>query len=361
MLSHLAAILLASTVGIASAFPLVTYDDDILHSLDKRQCAATLSFANNLLENLHNLMLGAGNDDFSGVADESYIGRAVNLVITDWNSYIGGSYDDAQWLILACWKIADYKYARGQDGSNYITAAQKIYDIIETKWDTSTCGGGVWWSSAEDYKNAVTNELFLYISAKGYLRGFGQKYLDNAIKEWNWLSASGMRNSDGLYNDGLTSDCKNNGQTTWIYNQGVVASGLAALASATNNPSLLDQAEITLDATISHLTQNGILKESCDNAASSTGACNNDQKCFKGIWMKHLQYYLDEANDPARTAKYSGFIGAQESAIVHYGTGAANICGSVWYAPDQGGSQFTVQTANAGIEGSVAAAKYGPC
>lgn len=54
--------------------------------------------------------------------------------------------------------------------------------------------------------------------------------------------------------------------------------------------------------------------------------------------MKHLQYYLDTVNDPARTAKYSGFINAQGSAIVHYGTGPGYTVGSVWYAPNAGAS-----------------------
>jgi hypothetical protein len=44
----------------------------------------------------------------------------------------------------------------------------------------------VWWSTDHTYKNAITNELFLYTSASGYLRGFGQKYLDNAKKTWTW-------------------------------------------------------------------------------------------------------------------------------------------------------------------------------
>lgn len=70
-------------------------------------------------------------------------------------------------------------------------------------------------------------------------------------------------------------------KTTWTYNQGVIASGLAALyvARGSNNPSLLDQAEITLDATISRLTVNGILKESCDDAKSSS--CNHDQVIYR--------------------------------------------------------------------------------
>jgi hypothetical protein len=46
------------------------------------------------------------------------------------------------------------------------------------------------------------------------------------------------------------------------YNQGVIASGLASLyvATGSTNTELLTQAEITLDATITYLTQNNILK-----------------------------------------------------------------------------------------------------
>jgi hypothetical protein len=40
----------------------------------------------------------------------------------------------------------------------------------------------VWWSSKKTYKNAITNELFLYTSALRYLRTHNQTYLDNAQK-----------------------------------------------------------------------------------------------------------------------------------------------------------------------------------
>lgn len=58
-------------------------------------------------------------------------------------------------------------------------AASQIYDIIAGQWD-NTCGGGVWWSTAHTYKNAVTNELFLLLSAQGYLRNNNPTYLTNA-------------------------------------------------------------------------------------------------------------------------------------------------------------------------------------
>jgi len=174
-----------------------------------------------------------------------------------------------------------------------------------------------------------------------------------------------MRNSDGLYNDGLNSTnpaaCTNNGLTTWTYNQGVVASGLAALSVADCDPSLLDQAEITLDATIIHLTENDILKEPCDDAKAGGGQCDHDQQIFKGIWTKHLQYYLDNADDATRTAKYNPFLGSQYSAILRYSTNANNDIGSVWYAPNLGGSSWSPESSASGLAASIADAKYGPC
>jgi predicted alpha-1,6-mannanase (GH76 family) len=91
-------------------------------------------------------------------------------------------------------------------------SASALYDYVAAEWDETSCGGGVWWSGARDYKNAIVNELFILTSANGYLRTGNQTYLDNAKKTWNWLLNSGMRNSDGLFNDGLnTATCKNNG------------------------------------------------------------------------------------------------------------------------------------------------------
>jgi len=223
----------------------------------------------------------------------------------------------------------------------------------------------VWWSSANTYKNAITNELFLLTSASGYLRNNDQMYLDNAKKAWTWLSGSKMRNAQGLYNDGLNSTipaaCTNNGATAWTYNQGVIASGLAALYAASGDTSLLDQAEITLDATISGLTVGRILKESCDDPHSGGTQCNRDQQIFKGIWTKHVQYYLDNANDATRTAKYSAILGSQYSAVLHYGANANNDIGSVWYAPDQGGSVWSPESSASGLAASIASAKYGSC
>ena len=44
----------------------------------------------------------------------------------------------------------------------------------------------VWWSTDHTYKNAITNELFLYTSARGYQITGDSTYLANAQKAWTW-------------------------------------------------------------------------------------------------------------------------------------------------------------------------------
>jgi len=77
-----------------------------------------------------------------------------------------------------------------------------------------------------------------------------------------------MFNADGLINDGLTPECRNNGRTTWSYNQGVVLGGLAELSRATGNASLLQRANTLHDPSEPH--------------------CSGDTVQFNGIFMRNL-------------------------------------------------------------------------
>ncbi|KAF7973258.1 hypothetical protein HWV62_38739, partial [Athelia sp. TMB] len=70
-----------------------------------------------------------------------------------------------------------------------------------------------------------------------------------------------------------------------------------------------------------------------------------------------LQYYLDNVNSAATTAKYSPFLGSQNSAVVHYGIDASEDVSNTWYAANQGGGTFTAQSAASGLAALVSAAK----
>lgn len=77
--------------------------------------------------------------------------------------------------------------------------------------------------------------------------------------------------------------------------------------------------------------------------------------------MKHLQYFLDAANSGSLNSKYTGQINSQGSAVVHYGTGPGYTVGSVWYAPNSGGSILSPKTQTSGLAALNSAAKVRFC
>jgi predicted alpha-1,6-mannanase (GH76 family) len=236
--------------------------------------------------------------------------------------FINRYYDDEGWWALAWLDV----YGITQD-RRYLEAAQFIFTDMTYGWD-STCSGGIWWSKDRKYKNAIANELFLSVAAR-LANAAGNTpdratYLTWAIQEWNWFSHSGMINKDHLVNDGLTASCANNQKTTWTYNQGVILGGLAAFNQATNDPSLLAEANAIAEAALSHLTDaQGILHDSCEPK------CGADGTQFKGIFVRNLRALDLIAPQP----RYSRFILANADSIWSQVHPPDYHLGEVWTAP----------------------------
>ena len=212
------------------------------------------------------------------------------------NNFLNEFYDDEGWWALTWIKAYDLT---GEQ--RYLNMAKTIFNDMKGGWD-STCGGGIWWSKQRKYKNAIANELFLAIAAKLHLRTSGDagagSYLDWAQREWNWFKNTGLINRDSLINDGLDNTCKNNGQLTWTYNQGVILGGLVDLYQSTHDAGLLTQARAIADATIRALAPNGILREPCEPD------CGKDGPQFKGIFMR----YLCNLYEVTQQSAYKDFI-----------------------------------------------------
>jgi predicted alpha-1,6-mannanase (GH76 family) len=274
--------------------------------------------------------------------------------------FVGGDcFDDFQWWLLG-W-VQAYSV---DPNIKYLQRAAGIHDVVTKRaWDTTQCGGGVFWCPVNGYKNAITNELFLTSSMRlhPYATLLGKPatyYLDWALKEWQWFENSGMINKDYLINDGLNVDdniCVNNNQTTWTYNQGVLLSGLALLYNATQNATLLNVAQNIIDTTIQHLTYpNGILKEPCEPN------CDTDQKLFKGIFARHLSYLLPYLTDAVHIQKYTSFL--QQNALSLWTTDRCEkdgLFGLFWdnYASDSCDSPRNTATTSSGLDLFISAAK----
>jgi predicted alpha-1,6-mannanase (GH76 family) len=231
------------------------------------------------------------------------------------NNFLNQFYDDEGWWALAWIKAFDLTAE-----TRYLDMAKTIFNDMKGGWD-STCGGGIWWSKERTYKNAIANELFLAIAARLALRIPNDKtFLDWAQLEWNWFRNTGLINQNNLINDGLNKNCKNNGQVTWTYNQGVVLGGLIDLYKSTNDEKVLTQAQAIADATIATLPPDGVLRELCEPD------CGKDGPQFKGIFIRNLGYLYRTVNKPT----YKAFILKNVDSMWAQNRNSANQFGLCW-------------------------------
>ena len=223
---------------------------------------------------------------------------------------IKGGYDDIQWWSLAMIRLYEFN-----GDQTYLERAVRFFDYVwENAWDTTTCGGGLWWDVAKTYKNAITNELAMMNTAKLYNITQNATYKMQFDLLWNWFYADGndgkgMLNKQWLINDGLNvntvnpSDCDNNEEVEWSYNQGVILGGLSKMYLIDNyNESLLNISWNIIHSVMEHLVTptDGILHE---QVTDKNVEQSSDASQFKGIFMRYLMYWYQNviATDASNT------------------------------------------------------------
>ncbi|MER7640394.1 glycoside hydrolase family 76 protein [Streptomyces sp. NPDC126522] len=235
--------------------------------------------------------------------------------------FISRAIDDSGWWAIAWIDAYDYTH-----DARYLNEAVTITNYVQQYWDTGTCGGGVWWDRERTYKNAVTNGQYLWLTTALHQRIAGDTvWLQRARTSAAWYKASGMINSSGLVNDGLSSSCANNGSTVWSYNQGLAIGAFTELWRTTGDSSLLTTARTLADAAISSptLTSGGVLTESCDVGSAS---CDDNQKQFKGIFMRN---FADLAKATGSTT-YRAYIQKQADTLWASDRSTLNVLGERW-------------------------------
>lgn len=208
-------------------------------------------------------------------------------------------YDDYLWWVLA-WKRA----FDATSNEKYLEQSQIIfYRLVDNFmiWN-STCGGVVW-SASTQYRNAITNELFMDASTQLSLASNSTaeklKYDSWAKKEVDWFLSTRMISAPTdapddtqLVIDGLPGgSCDNQVDPVgdyWTYNSGVLLDGLA-------HHGHIDIALNISKSAVTYFTDSStsdkIMRElSC---SAPEGFCDGqDGKMFKGVFVRHLHYFM---------------------------------------------------------------------
>jgi len=212
--------------------------------------------------------------------------------------------DDDLWAVIAsvdAWAI-------DHDPELLNWAASNFTRLVADHWDDN-CGGGIWWDPKHSYKNAITNELLLTAATRLYRTTGQEAYRDWASRIWGWFAASGMIGPDGLINDGLDAQCRNNGAPRYTYNQGVLLGGLSDLTAITGDPQYRAAALRTaLAATRTLVTPQGLLTEPSD-------ALGRDGPMFKGVFVYHLGHLVEVLPDGPERAELRSWLARNSDAV----------------------------------------------
>jgi predicted alpha-1,6-mannanase (GH76 family) len=266
--------------------------------------------------------------------------------------------DDTGWWAMAWIDAYDLT-----GDSFYLTTAEDDANYMNSFWD-STCGGGVWWSTARNYKNAIANELDLYVNAALHNRIPGDTtYLNQAVREWNWFSAPGrgLINSSNLIYDGLVTSptsttCTNaNHMQTFTYNQGVVLEGLAELYNATGNAGYLTSAETLANASTTSAALNPVSATAPRGELTEPGGNPSDgnSPMFKGAYIRGLGILNNVITTTTGTAgPYSCYLARQSAVAYLHDRNPADQYGYGWAGPWSSTAQNGPDQPTSGQQGS---------
>ncbi|KAK9462313.1 glycoside hydrolase [Lipomyces oligophaga] len=232
--------------------------------------------------------------------------KTYKKALTYHEGLVTSSYEDEGWWALAL--IHAYDVTGTYE---FLSTAESLFKNIHNASD-SVCGGGVWDTKAQANKSALANELYFTVAASLSNRGNNtttqKKYYDIASSQWDWFKESGLINETGLITTSLSDSCLQTAVPSLSEIQGVLIGGLVEFVTAgANATELLPIATSLALATITNLSVDGILQDSCEPF------CDSNLVSSKGVFFRNLRYlYSSNIDDSsARTIKTYVLLNAE--------------------------------------------------
>lgn len=216
-------------------------------------------------------------DAYEWTGDEVYLSMTTNLLNgflvnngSDWSWNIYN--DDIMWAVLAFARVSQHT-----GNASYAAVAKANFDLCYARaWDT-TFGGGLWWTTDNDYKNAAVNGPAAIAAYQMYQIYGDVGYLTKSGEIYDWEKAT-LLSASGSIADGYNTSGVVGGPTT--YNQGTFI-GAAHFLGHTNDAALV------ANFTMMRMTVAGILPE--------YGIADNNSG-FNAIFLRWMTRFMNDRN-----------------------------------------------------------------
>ncbi|KAI0516720.1 mannan endo-1,6-alpha-mannosidase DCW1-like protein [Xylaria bambusicola] len=252
-----------------------------------------------------------------------------------------GNDDQAFWAFTIL-EAAERNWPQPDDSlPPWITVAENIWNTMISRWDETTCGGGLHWQIFDgnpngiDYKNAVSNGGLFQVSARLARATNDDKYFQWAEKIWDWSENVGFIDKDFNVFDGASSkaDCKDTNPLTFSYSQGIYMYGAAVLFDYKNGDQKWgDRADGLLQASRSYFTPfDNATDIMYEHACELVDTCNTDMKSFKGYlsrFMAATAQLMPSTRDDVQELLRASAIAAGKACS---GGDSGTSCGQKWY------------------------------
>ncbi|RBR21567.1 uncharacterized protein FIESC28_04835 [Fusarium coffeatum] len=235
-----------------------------------------------------------------------------------------------------------------KDLPSWLDIAKNVFNELAGRWDDSTCGGGLLWQIYPDnpngmtYKNSVSNGGFFQLAARlGRITG-ESKYLDWAVKIWDWSWDVGFidhRNYHVYDGTDIKDNCQKTVYHSFTYTQGIYLYGAAVMANHTGNQEWVDRSKNLLKGTDWFFAPFGNVTNVMYEAACETVmTCTADMTTFKGYLSRFM--YLSIQMQPGLKEHVHAHLEPTVKAAVQTCTGGktGRECGLRWYVEGNDGS-----------------------
>ncbi len=244
--------------------------------------------------------------------------------------------DDSGWWGIAWLKMHDRTRA-----PKYLATARAIHAHMAAGWRPDKDGGIVWCQDEDKLKpNAITNSLFVILSARLYERTREPAYLQWAQRTLAWQREKALYDGTGIV------DVPGHRDDHWTYNQGAFIGGLTALHQATGDPAYLDEAATVADSVLTRAgltTADGVLVE-------KLGVNGWDPGLFKGACVRYLGQLRDVLTarrmHPGTVQQIDRCLQASATSLIRIGPGPDGQYPIEWHdgAKDTTTRNFNTQT-----------------